>query len=220
MLSESEIEKRRVWQEKIYRILKNIKRMRKRVLGKEFLVLPDVFPLLWDSEVLAKAVRKEARKGDIVLDMGTGTGVQAVFASGKAAKVLAVDINPAAVKCARLNAKLSGLEGKIKAVRSDLFSNVREKFDLIIFNPPFRWFRPRDMAERSTVDEDYATLSRFLSKAGAYLKAKGRIIMVFSTSGDMGYFERLVGSGRFSSEVLAREKKRNGWTYVVYRLTK
>lgn len=219
-LSEKEISKRRIWQEKVYQNLKNQKETYKlEILGKEIFVCPEVFAPLWeDSIILAKAVKKETKKGDSVLDMGTGTGIQALFAAEKASKVLATDINPAAIKCAKLNVKNQKLENKISVIESDLFSNIYEKFDLIVFNPPFRWFKPRDMLERGNLDEDYKTLTKFSKEAKDYLKENGRMLTVFSTSGDIKYFENLIRINKYESEVLDKQK-RNNWEYKVYKMT-
>ncbi len=220
LMPEREISKRRAWQAKVYQTLRQNRKIRKTiVLDKEIRVTPDVFAPLWgDSILLAKMVRKETKQGDFVLDMETGTGIQAIFAAEKAAKVIAVDINPAAVNCAKQNAKHHGLEEKIEAKESDLFSNISEKFDMIIFNPPFRWFKPRDMLERASLDENYETLNAFFSQVKSYLKENGRILAVFSTSGDIRYFKNLVSESGFKSKILAKEA-RNSWDYFVYRLT-
>lgn len=219
-LSEKEISKRCIWHEKVYQTLKNRKETYKvKVLGKEFFACPEVFAPLWeDSILLAKAVKEEVKRGDSVLDVGTGTGIQAIFAAENAKKVLATDINPAAIKCAKLNVKSHKLESKISVIESDLFSNIYEKFDLIIFNPPFRWFKPRDMLERSSLDEGYKTLTRFSEEAKDYLKEGGRMLMPFSTTGDIKYFESLIETNSYESEILAKEN-RNGWEYKVYKLT-
>ncbi len=218
-LSIKEISKRRIWQENVYQHLKNQKETYKvKILGKEIFVCPEVFAPLWqDSILLAKSVRTETKENDFVLDMGTGTGVQAVFAAEKASKVLATDINHAAIKCAKLNVKSHKLEGKISVIESDLFSNIYEKFDLIIFNPPFRWFKPRDMLEKASLDEDYKTLTKFSKEAKDYLKDNGRMLTVFSTSGDIKYFENLIRINKYESEVLDKQKQ-NNWEYKVYRL--
>ena len=80
-----------------------------------------------DSFLLAKYVEKFA-KGN-VLDIGTGSGVQAENALKFSKDVLAVDIDKKAVSYV----KKRGVKAKV----SDLFSNVKGKFDLIIFNPPY-----------------------------------------------------------------------------------
>ncbi len=63
---------------------------------------------------------------------------------GYARRVVAVDINPAAVRCAQINALLNQLEQRIEVRRGDLFAPVAgERFDLVLFNPPFLRGAPR-----------------------------------------------------------------------------
>lgn len=71
-----------------------------------------------------------------VLDIGTGSGCIACAIS-KYAKVdvCAVDISDSALKIAKKNAKKLGVG--VNFINSDLFSNINEKFDLIISNPPY-----------------------------------------------------------------------------------
>src|SRR3989344_4864863 len=80
-----------------------------------------------DSFLLAKYVEKYA-KGKI-LDIGTGSGIQAAAARKHSDDVTAVDIDEEAVEFAKSKG--------INAFKSDLFENVEGKYDLIIFNPPY-----------------------------------------------------------------------------------
>lgn len=88
-----------------------------------------------DSRALAKCtVRRPVRTA---LDLCTGSGVQALLAAAHSERVLAVDINARAARCARFNAQVSGVTNLDVAV-GDLFEPVRgERFDLITANPPF-----------------------------------------------------------------------------------
>ncbi|RJQ15495.1 DUF2431 domain-containing protein [Candidatus Woesearchaeota archaeon] len=219
MLSQKEIEKRRLWQEKVYTDLKDINTERTvTVLNKKIKVLPGVFAPLWgDSLLLAKSVKQEIKKGESVLDVGTGSGIQGIFAAYNGAKVTSVDINESAVRCAKYNAQVHNLA--ITVFKSDLFVKVKGKFDAIIFNPPFRWFKPRDVLERGELDENYATLQSFFSQVEKYLKNNGKIILVFSSSGDLSFLELLIKKHKFAKKILAKQKL-NGWLYVVYKLTK
>ena len=89
-----------------------------------------------DSRWLARAtVRRPVRSS---LDLCTGSGVQAILSAAHSERVLAVDINPRAVNCARFNAIVSGASN-LEVLAGNLFEPVSptERFDLITANPPF-----------------------------------------------------------------------------------
>ncbi|MEK6889358.1 MAG: HemK2/MTQ2 family protein methyltransferase [Nanoarchaeota archaeon] len=219
LMDEKEIQRRRKWQDEVYNNLEEINNEKEvEVLEKKLIVLPKMFAPLWgDSLLLAKNILKETKDSDYVLDLGTGTGIQGIFASEKANRVLSADINPQAIKCAKLNIKKNKKEDKINVIESDLFSNIKERFDLILFNPPFRWFKPRDMLERGALDENYQTLHTFFKEVRNHLTNKGRILLVFSDSGDIKYLEQLISKYGFNFNIVDKEKL-NGWTYFVYKI--
>src|SRR4051812_5233761 len=101
-------------------------------------------------------------KGKKVLDMGTGTGVQAIQASIAGAKeVLAVDLNPEAVACAKENIALNSIKN-IQVLESDLFSNIPvTKFDIIIANLPITDFPIYGKVESALYDPGYVIHKRF-----------------------------------------------------------
>jgi methylase of polypeptide subunit release factors len=71
-----------------------------------------------------------------VLDLGTGSGVQAVHLARRAKTITATDLSPRALELAALSFALSGVEAELLA--GDLFAPVRDRrFDLIVSNPPF-----------------------------------------------------------------------------------
>lgn len=74
---------------------------------------------------------------DRVLDLGTGCGVQALHASRHARSVTATDVNRRALDLTRLTMALSGI-GNVGLAEGSLFEPVeKERFDLIVSNPPF-----------------------------------------------------------------------------------
>jgi release factor glutamine methyltransferase len=168
---------------------------------------------------LAATVLQEVRATDAVLDMGTGSGVQAILAASKTRRVLAVDVNPAAVRCARRNASRNGVADRVEVRRSDLFENAGGRFDLILFDPPFRWTAPRDLWERASADPGYATLRAFLRDSAKHLTKSGRIIIHFGTSGDLAYLKRLIRQNGFRRKQLLKTSHPAGWEYFTYRLT-
>lgn len=79
-------------------------------------------------------VRKFSRA---TLDLGAGTGVQALLAAPHSQTVVATDLNARATEFAAFNARLNGFEN-IECLTGDSFAPVEGRtFDLIVANPPF-----------------------------------------------------------------------------------
>ncbi|MGD0092371.1 MAG: methyltransferase [Planctomycetota bacterium] len=88
-----------------------------------------------DTRWLARATVRRPRGA--ALDLCTGSGIHALLAAPHSQHVLAVDINPRAVRCARFNAQATGA-GNVEVAAGDLFEPARgARFDLITANPPF-----------------------------------------------------------------------------------
>ena len=78
----------------------------------------------------------KVKKGEIALDMCTGTGAIAIsVAHYTKAKVTASDISSKALEVARENAKI--LNADVNFIESDLFENINETFDVLVSNPPY-----------------------------------------------------------------------------------
>jgi release factor glutamine methyltransferase len=225
MVSEEYAERIRQWHEEGLRAARakaGIDGQTFDYMGLTLHVPPQVQPIYPVSRLLGEAVLKEVRESDRVLDMGTGSGVNAILAASKAAEVVAVDINPVAVEAARNNAAYNGVADRIEIRRSDVFSNVDGEFDLIIFDPPFRWFTPRDLLEAATADESYQAMTTFFREARRHLTLDGRMLIFFGSSGDLAYLKRLIEKGGFAAEVVAEQALvEDDWRieYYTYRLT-
>jgi len=150
-------------------------------------MLPGVFNgvLLRTGAFLAQTLTTLplAASGDVsALDLGTGSGLGAVFAARRGFRVVGVDINPEAVRCARINVLLNRVEDRVEIRLGDLFAPVAgERFDLVLFNPPFYQGAPRH-------DLDYAwrgtdIFERFAAGLPAALKPGGRALVVLSSDG-------------------------------------
>jgi release factor glutamine methyltransferase len=191
-------------------------------LGASIVVPPQVMPITPMSHLLGEAVLAEVRGGERILDMGTGNGVNAILAASKGADVVAVDINQRALEAAQANVDRNGVADRVEVRASDVFSAVSETFDLIVFDPPFRWFRPRDLLEAAMTDEGYQAMTRFFRQARQHLRGQARMLIFFGTSGDLGYLQRLMAEELFTVEIVAHDDLvRDGWRveYLTFRLT-
>lgn len=182
-----------------------------RVEGVPLLVLPEVFnPAVFRSGAfLARTVAHAAELAPAgpepgrALDMGTGSGVGAVFAARRGYRVMAVDVNPHAVRCARINALMNRLEERIEVRRGDLFQPVEgERFDLVLFNPPFFLGEPRSALDRAWRSSD--VLERFAAGLPSALVPGGRALVVLSTDGAGEVLLAGLRQGGFIVRALAR----------------
>jgi HemK-related putative methylase len=87
--------------------------------------------------VLTKLLLKETNRHDRVLDMGTGISAIIGLSLWKhcGCYVVSCDINPDIVLMAQKNVLLN--QSPIRVIHSNLFENINEDFDVIVFNPPY-----------------------------------------------------------------------------------
>lgn len=149
------------------------------------------------------------KKGEDVLDLGTGCGILGVLAARKANFVLAVDLNPHAIRCAKQNSVLNNANNNMAFVQTDLFSalNDRTAFDLVLFNAPY--LPSEDHEDTSWIKQAWAgglngrqVVDRFINQVSLHLKPEGRVLLMQSTL--TGVKETLKKFG--SQHILARVK--------------
>lgn len=188
------------------------------VAGRPFVVLPSVFnpKLFRTGEFLAN--RLDATlipPGSSVLELGTGSGVVAVVAAHWARRVIAVDINPEAVRCARINALVNRVEDRVEVRTGDLFAPVRgERFDRVVFNPPYYQGTPRDAADHAW--RGVAMAERFAAGLADSLRPGGQALIQLSTDADESLFTKALESHRFLIERIAERHLVNE-TLRIYR---
>jgi len=179
--------------------------------GLVFYVYPEVYEPSDDSFLLARHL--DLRPGQKVLDMGTGCGLLGILSASRGARVTAVDSNPFAVECSKLNARVNGLSERFEGRVSDLFRELgEERFDLIIFNPPYLpeekgevtggWLEKAWQGGPSGTE----VVERFLKEVRNHVQYDGQVMMVLSSlSSREKTIEGLRAQG-FDVTVLAKEK--------------
>ena len=181
---------------------------------------PGVYEPAEDSELLAEQVARDAGVRGIVLDVGTGSGLQAIVAARKrgVARVVATDVNAEALKLAAENAAANDVGKKIIFVESDLFARVpHKKFNCIIFNSPYLPTAKKERvrgALNAAFDGGGAkgrrVTDRFLREVKRFIAPNGVLLLVQSSLSDYektmsflehaGFQTRVAASRRFFFE--------------------
>ncbi|MCK4327561.1 MAG: methyltransferase [Candidatus Diapherotrites archaeon] len=146
-----------------------------------------------DSLLLKQAVKRHAHGR--VLDVGTGSGIQAKAALSKGLPTLACDIDPEAVAAAKAQG--------VNAIQSDLFEDITGRFDTIVFNPPYLPdAEPRDPALDGG-PTGIELLTRFLAEAKHYLTPGGQILFVQSSITSIEKTKQLLSQLGYRHEIVS-----------------
>lgn len=113
--------------------------------GRKFYVNEAVMAPTPETELLVESGIRFALSRELeqprILDLGVGSGVISVTLALELSesRVVALDVSPEAIAVARRNAEVHGISERIEFRESDYFTAVaeRERFDLIISNPPY-----------------------------------------------------------------------------------
>ncbi|MBT6774644.1 methyltransferase [Candidatus Woesearchaeota archaeon] len=177
-----------------------------------------------DSYLLQKFVRKYAFGR--VLDLGTGSGIQALTAVERkdVREVIAVDINENAIKELKKEVSKKKIR-KIAVKKSDLFSNVKDKFDTIIFNPPYL---PQDKIGNEIIEDSalyggkhgWELSEKFFNKVNQFLVAKGKILFLFSSLTNKEKIEEIISHNLLEFKELEKQKLPMFETLYVYLIEK
>lgn len=191
-----------------------------RVLGKTYEVSEDVFnpKFYFTSRFMAKHIN--VRRGDTVLDMGTGSGIQAITAGQRTSHVVAVDINPEAVRYARKNVRANGLEDIVTVVEGDLFSplNRQHKFDVILFTPPYMEGKVKNGIDHALFDSNNELIRRFFLAAKEFIAPGGYVQMLYSSIADPEKALDIARGLGWRYMLIAREKTFSE-IFLIYKLT-
>lgn len=172
-----------------------------------------------DSYLMVEQIAKLKPKNK-VLDLGTGSGILGAEAAKTASYVLCADKNPEAVEYVKKNHK------NLRVIESSYFSNINEKFDLIINNPPYL---PNDERIKDIAldggPEGWEFLDNMLGQVKNYLNPDGQVLICFANLTKIEKVNYLIKKYGFDYEVLNEKElgievlyiyllKNNGWDYL------
>ena len=117
---------------------------------------------------------------DVAFDIGTGTGLLAIILAQRGFKqVIATDLNPRALACARDNIQRLDLPA-VEVQEANLFPTEQPRANLIVCNPPWLPAKPSSALEYAVYDAKSAMLRGFLQGATAHLAEQGEVWLIFS----------------------------------------
>ncbi len=140
---------------------------------RKFKVTSDVLSPRMETEELVYKVIDYIRKNNLtnikILDLCTGSGIIGITLKKELeefdVKILASDISSTALTVAKENA--SSLEVDISFAESDLFSNIQDKFDIIVSNPPYIAHDDKKTIKENVLNYD-PHLALFADEEGMY----------------------------------------------------
>ena len=164
-------------------------------------VFNDVYEPAEDSFMLAEAAHGIVSSDMDVLEVGTGSGYVSAMIKPHVRCLIATDINPNACRCARKNG--------IDVIRTDMFSGIKKKFHLVMFNTPYLptaedeqldgWINRAYDGGKTGND----VTSRFIANVRDILTDSGSILIVTSSLAKVDDVLQMMHEAGFSATVAA-----------------
>jgi release factor glutamine methyltransferase len=193
-----------------------------RGAGLKLRVPPGVFHpgIYWSSSVFLHFVHRLDFPGENVLDVGTGSGLLALFAARRGGVVTAVDVNPAAVETARRNAALNNLS--LEVLQSDLFDQLPPRlFRFILVNPPFYRREAATLVERAFfAGENLEYFRRFFREVRPFTGTRTLIYMVLSEDCDLTLIKQIATEEGFIEKKMYECRKWGEQMFVFLFVTR
>ena len=150
-----------------------------------------------------------------ILDIGTGSGciIISIVKERKKCKGVGIDISKNAIKLAKYNAKIQHIKNRIKFFHSDIDNFFRDKYDLIISNPPYiklheingldkdiKNYEPR-VALNGGID-GYSKIRLTIKKSSALIKRNGKLFLEIGSNQIMETLKLLKLNGFYTNKIV------------------
>lgn len=193
--------------------------------GIRLKVQPGVFHpgVFFSTLIFIDFLQKVDFQNKKVLDVGTGSGLLALYAAKKGAVVAALDIHPKAIETARQNGITNGFEvittfksadqeskhPPITLLESDLFDRIpQQPFDLMLINPPYYPRQPLDFSEHAFfAGENLEYFEKLFASLHPYLHPQTQAWMILSEDCNFIKMKEIAARYGYLLRVVFEQKK-------------
>lgn len=148
---------------------------------------PEVFHpgFFTSTKILLNFIKHKNYKGNLVLELGAGSGLISIYAAKKGANVTATDINEVAINFLQKNAEQNNVG--LNVIHSDIFNSIPVcLFDTIIINPPYYKKQPRSNADYAWYcGENGEYFQKLFKHLKNYVHGKTEVLMVLCDGCDL-----------------------------------
>lgn len=154
-------------------------------------------------------------KGKKVLEIGVGTGLLSLCSLAHGAtSAVGTDINPSAVACARYNAERHGWKTKfdcrlVSKTNSGAFAVIgkKERFDLIVSNPPWVDQKPKNNFEFALYDPGFELLKTLMMGLPRHLNPGGRVLLAYGSVSSIKTLRQLADKHGYEVKMIEDDRK-------------
>jgi release factor glutamine methyltransferase len=167
--------------------------------GIRLVIPPAVFHpgFFFSTRLLLRYIASLPLKNKLLLELGAGSGLIALYAARQGAQVMATDINAVAIQSLEMNSHSNRIP--LTIIESDLFTNIpQQAFDLIAINPPYYKKQPRTPAEYAWYcGEQGEYFQQLFSGLQPYMHSQSIVLMVLCDGCDVDMIREMAAKKSF-----------------------
>jgi release factor glutamine methyltransferase len=167
--------------------------------GIRLVIPPAVFHpgFFFSTRLLLRYIASLPLKNKLLLELGAGSGLIALYTARQGAQVTATDINQVAIQSLEMNRQSNHIP--LTVIESDLFTNIpQQTFDIIAINPPYYKKQPSTPAEYAWYcGEQGEYFQQLFSGLQLYMHAQSIVLMVLCDGCDLQMIQSMAATNGF-----------------------
>jgi release factor glutamine methyltransferase len=167
--------------------------------GIRLVIPPAVFHpgFFFSTRLLLRYIASLPLKNKLLLELGAGSGLIALYTARQGAQVTATDINQVAIQSLEMNRQSNHIP--LTVIESDLFTNIpQQTFDIIAINPPYYKKQPGTPAEYAWYcGEQGEYFQQLFSGLQLYMHAQSIVLMVLCDGCDLQMIQSMAATNGF-----------------------